>query len=303
MSPARLARVEAVAEREIDALLAQPDFQELLTALAEMEELPEEERLRRLERLAWHVLELALADGDWRAAAFIADQMRRGCHPARSLAKAVIAAQARAAAPPPTEPKPTRRPRSAPTTPSTPPWVAPPRACARSSASRRRSAHLPESKAAEPSDAPAASEPAQATAPSERPARPRRPIPRPPGSVPAPQPAPPMPPTTTRAAYCGRGRRDRRQKDLPQRWLSVRSRRGRVTCGQWRRGDRNGSGMRPEGNGVTKEMGSATVLVCQAGRCPSRGPCLSMALRMTRSLRMAAVSASFLGLPAPSRRW
>ena len=113
MSPAKLARVEAVAEREIDALLAQPDFQELLAALAEMAELPEEERLRQLEQMAWCVLEMALADSDWRAAAFIADQMRRGCHPARSLAKAVIAAQARAAAPPPAEPKPARphRPR------------------------------------------------------------------------------------------------------------------------------------------------------------------------------------------------
>ena len=98
MSPAKLARVEAVAEREIDALLAQPDFQELLAALAEMAELPEEERLRQLEQMAWCVLEMALADSDWRAAAFIADQMRRGCHPARSLAQAVIDAQARAVA-------------------------------------------------------------------------------------------------------------------------------------------------------------------------------------------------------------
>ena len=98
MSPARLARAEAVAQKEIDSLLAQPDFQELLQALAEMEELPEAERLRRLERLAWHVLEMALADGDWRAAAFIADQMRRGCNPARSLAQSVVDAQARAAA-------------------------------------------------------------------------------------------------------------------------------------------------------------------------------------------------------------
>ena len=80
MSPATLARAEGVARAEIDAL-AQPDFQELLAALAEMEELPEAERLRRLERMAWHVLEMALADSDWRAAAFVADQMRRGCHP------------------------------------------------------------------------------------------------------------------------------------------------------------------------------------------------------------------------------
>ena len=80
-----LARAEGVAQAEVDVLLAQPDFQELLAALAEMEELTPEERLRQLERMAWHVLEMALADGDWRAAAFVADQMRRGCHPARSL--------------------------------------------------------------------------------------------------------------------------------------------------------------------------------------------------------------------------
>ena len=173
MSPARLARVEAVAEREIDALLAQPDFQELLAALAEMAELSEEERLRQLERMAWCVLEMALADSDWRAAAFIADQMRRGCHPARSLAKAVIAAQARAAAPPPAEPKPARphRPR---------PYDAVDAAMGRAASGLRAIlgleaalAHLPEPAAAEPSEAPAASE--RATAPSEQPAKPRRP--------------------------------------------------------------------------------------------------------------------------------
>jgi retron-type reverse transcriptase len=51
--------------------------------------------LRLLERCAWHVLEMALADGDWRAAAFVGDQRHRGSNPARSLAKSVIDAQAR----------------------------------------------------------------------------------------------------------------------------------------------------------------------------------------------------------------
>ena len=83
LSPAKVARAEAVAEREIEALLAQPDFQELVEAVREIQDLPEEERLRQLEQMAWCVLELALADSDWRAAAFIADQMRRGCNPAR----------------------------------------------------------------------------------------------------------------------------------------------------------------------------------------------------------------------------
>ena len=93
MSRTNLARAEGVAQAEVDVLLAQPDFQELLAALAEMEELTPEERLRQLERMAWHVLEMALADGDWRAAAFVADQMRRGCHPARSLAQGELTAE------------------------------------------------------------------------------------------------------------------------------------------------------------------------------------------------------------------
>ena len=92
-----VARAEAVAEREITALLAQPDFQELVEALEELQGLPEEERLRRLERHAWCVLEMALADSDWRAAAFVADQLRRGFNPARMLAKGVLKAQASAA--------------------------------------------------------------------------------------------------------------------------------------------------------------------------------------------------------------
>jgi hypothetical protein len=115
LSPAALARAEAASEREVEALLAEPDFQELVEALREFEALPEEERLRELERCAWHILEMALADGDWRAAAFVADQIARGHNPARSLARGVIRSQARTAAPPappkPAEAPPPRRPR------------------------------------------------------------------------------------------------------------------------------------------------------------------------------------------------
>jgi hypothetical protein len=96
-----------VTEREVEALLAQPDLQELVQALREFEELPEAERLRLLGRRAWHVRELALADGDWRAAAFFADQIARRHNPDRTLARGVINAQARAAttAAPPKEAK------------------------------------------------------------------------------------------------------------------------------------------------------------------------------------------------------
>jgi hypothetical protein len=118
LSPAAVARAEAVAERDITGLLAQPDFQELVEALEELQGLPEEERLLRLERHAWCVLEMALADSDWRAAAFVADQLRRGFNPARMLAKGVLKAQARAAAPPPT---PAAKPAAPP-----PPRAAPP---------------------------------------------------------------------------------------------------------------------------------------------------------------------------------
>jgi hypothetical protein len=158
MSPARLAHAEGVPQAEVDALLAQPDFQELLQALAEMEALPEAERLRRLERMAWHVLEMALADGDWRAAAFVADQMRRGCHPARSLAQSVIDAQARAAAARPGKPVRPRRAR---------PYDAVDAALGRAASGLRAIlgleaalAHLPEPQVAEPVETPAATQPA-----------------------------------------------------------------------------------------------------------------------------------------------
>ena len=52
MSRTNLARAENVTPAEIDQLLAQPDFQELLEALAEMAALPPEERLRQLEQMA-----------------------------------------------------------------------------------------------------------------------------------------------------------------------------------------------------------------------------------------------------------
>ncbi len=123
-----------------------------------MEELPEEERLRQLEQMAWCVLEMALADSDWRAAAFIADQMRRGCHPARSLAQSVIDAQARAAAATPGKPVRPRRAR---------PYDAVDAALGRGASGLRAIlgleaalAHLPEPKAAEPVETPAETQPA-----------------------------------------------------------------------------------------------------------------------------------------------
>ena len=95
LRPAAVARLEGVAEAEIDVLLAQPDFQELVESLVELEAMPQEERLRQLEQMAWCTLERAMADDDWRAAAFVLAELRRGRNPARSLARR------RAVAPPP----------------------------------------------------------------------------------------------------------------------------------------------------------------------------------------------------------
>ena len=113
-----------------------------------------------------------MGTGDWRAAAFVADQMRRGCHPARSLAQAVLDAQARALARNPGKPVRPRRAR---------PYDAVDAALGRAASGLRAIlgleealTHLPETKAAEPVEA--AAEPV-AEAPAQPAAKPRRPNP------------------------------------------------------------------------------------------------------------------------------
>ncbi len=116
--------------------------------------------------MAWCVLEMAVGTGDWRAAAFVADQMRRGCHPARSLAQAVLDAQARALARNPGQPVRPRRAR-----PYDPVDAALGRAASglRAILGREEAlTHLPEPKAAEPVEPAAEAQPA---------AKPRRPNP------------------------------------------------------------------------------------------------------------------------------
>ena len=103
---ATVARAEGVPEAEVESLLAEPDFADLLAAYRNLAALPREERAARLAKLAWHVLELALADGDVRAAIFVASTVRAGRDPAETLAEAVVTAAERAAGPPP--PAPTR---------------------------------------------------------------------------------------------------------------------------------------------------------------------------------------------------
>jgi hypothetical protein len=100
LRPAAVAHIERAAGAGVDALLARPDFVRLLAACRALEALPEAERLVRLEGLAWFVLEQALAEGNWRCAAFVLAERRLGRNPARTLAQRVVTRQRRAAKPP-----------------------------------------------------------------------------------------------------------------------------------------------------------------------------------------------------------
>lgn len=102
-----VARAEGIPDSELATLLADPAFADLVAAYRDLAALPREERVARLARLAWHVLELALADGDVRAAIFVASTVRAGRDPAETLAEAVVAAAERAAdePPPPAPPR------------------------------------------------------------------------------------------------------------------------------------------------------------------------------------------------------
>jgi hypothetical protein len=102
LSKPALAQIERAAEAEVDALLARPGFRKLLAACQALEAMPEAERLQRLERIAWFVLELTLAEGDRRCAAFVFTERRLGRNPARTLAQRAVARQRRAAKPPAT---------------------------------------------------------------------------------------------------------------------------------------------------------------------------------------------------------
>ena len=217
MSPAKVARAEAVAEREIDALLAQPDFQELLPALAEMEELPEAERLRRLER---HGLARARAGAGRRR---LAGRRLHRRPDAPGLQPRPLAGPGRDRRPGPRRrrdatPAPSGRAGPAPTTPSTPPSAAPPPACARSWAWR------PPWRICRSRRRPSRSRPRPR--PSRRPQRCRAGLtPWPPGSAPAPPSARQLP-KTTRATSCAPGRRGRDTGAVPDAGARAHRRRG-----------------------------------------------------------------------------
>jgi hypothetical protein len=89
------ARLLRVAPAEVEALLVEPGFRELVEGHARLGALPREERLRRLESLALWLLEEAIDEGDAAAAAFVVRERRRGRDPARTLAQGVDALLAR----------------------------------------------------------------------------------------------------------------------------------------------------------------------------------------------------------------
>jgi hypothetical protein len=99
LTPAQAARAERVPAADVEALLAQSDFQELLETCREFDTMPADKRLAMLEHLALTILEHALARGDVRAALFFLRERRQGRNPAHTLATRVLSA-ARPAAPP-----------------------------------------------------------------------------------------------------------------------------------------------------------------------------------------------------------
>jgi hypothetical protein len=105
-SQAAAAEPDEAARAEAEELVADPDFAPLVDACREFEELPEADRLARLERLAWNALELALAHpADTRVAAFVLLMLSRKRNPATVLAESANAAWRRTHELPPEPPR------------------------------------------------------------------------------------------------------------------------------------------------------------------------------------------------------
>src|SRR5687767_12356243 len=99
LTPAQAARAERAPLADVEALLAQPDFQQLLETCREFDAMPADKRLAMLEHLALTILEHALARGDVRAALFFLRERRHGRNPAHTLATRVLSAPRPAAVP------------------------------------------------------------------------------------------------------------------------------------------------------------------------------------------------------------
>src|SRR3954447_10258627 len=126
MPPAQVARVEGLPEAELDILLARPAFARLVEDYRDLARLPlaeayralprlgREERLARLELLAFDVLEDAIAAGDTRVILWFLTERQAGRDPVRELAEAVVRQAERAGTAPPAQPAPPAPGRRAP---------------------------------------------------------------------------------------------------------------------------------------------------------------------------------------------
>src|SRR3954453_17655680 len=106
MAPAQVARVEGLPEAEVAPPLPRPAFARLVQDYRDLARLGREERLARLELLAFDVLEDAIAAGDTRVILWFLTERHAGRDPVRKLAEAVVRQAERAATAPPPRPAP-----------------------------------------------------------------------------------------------------------------------------------------------------------------------------------------------------
>jgi hypothetical protein len=115
MSARRAAVAEGLAGEELESILGDPEFAELVEACRTLDTLSEDEAVERLVRLARFVIEDALARGHVMVGLYVLREHERGRNPARSLATSAVASRRRAIAraakppaPPPNAPAPPR---------------------------------------------------------------------------------------------------------------------------------------------------------------------------------------------------
>jgi hypothetical protein len=106
-SPKALAALNRLGESEVQLLLKDQGFQDLVAHYRTLADLPEAEKLAALRRKALDLMELALDAGDVRVAIFFAYEELHGRDPGMTLAKAAVRAVEREAAR--TAPVPERR--------------------------------------------------------------------------------------------------------------------------------------------------------------------------------------------------
>ena len=114
-----MALVNRVPVMEVEKLLRDEEFQELLGHYRTIAELSYDERLARLAPLALAILEMGLETGDMRVAMFVLHEQQRGRDPAMSIAKRFIARVEASAHE--VRPKPERRQPAPPAEPRQPP--------------------------------------------------------------------------------------------------------------------------------------------------------------------------------------